>query len=518
MLDPPPVIAPCRSLIFFALLAILMVVTSYALIALLAFACVYVPWLIVVNAGNFQTLALLVAGIVVSISLLWSLVPRRAKFAAPGLLLDRNTHPRLFRELDGIAAALREPIPSEVYLIGDANAWVADRGGVMGFGSRRIMGLGIPLLAAMDISQFRAVLAHEFAHYYGGDTRLGPWVYRSQKAMIRSFESMGAISRAMRFPVMQFLYIAVFGILKWYWQVFLRAISFVARRQEFRADELACMVAGRQALASGLRVLHGAALAWPAYWKSEMSPMLNSGFLPPITEGFAQFLASPKIADQVTSGVERALHAGRVHAYNSHPPLRDRIQAAKAMPNQPFAYEPQSAWCLLSDSEGTEQLFVQMLLPDAKRIELKRVSWNDQATRVVIPSWSSLVGQYAHLLQGIVVDELFDALSRVPQIAPQIRDPEGMLLTPQQRIDRTRMLIAQAVGILLIQHGWRLHSLPGEFHLERGDQKLDPFELIFKLSNGEFTKEQWQAKCLEMGIQRLSLVELSNTAQVVSKA
>jgi Zn-dependent protease with chaperone function len=73
------------------------------------------------------------------------------------------------------------------------NAFVGDRGGIMGFGSRRIMGLGLPLLALLNISEFRAVLAHEFAHYYGGDTRLGPWVYKTRMAIIRVFQSVGSL-------------------------------------------------------------------------------------------------------------------------------------------------------------------------------------------------------------------------------------------------------------------------------------------------------------------------------------
>jgi hypothetical protein len=82
--------------------------------------------------------------------MVWSLIPRRDKFTAPGMLLARAAHPNLFAELEGIAAALGEKVPGEVYLIWEPNAFVADRGGVMGFGSRRVMGLGLPLLALTD--------------------------------------------------------------------------------------------------------------------------------------------------------------------------------------------------------------------------------------------------------------------------------------------------------------------------------------------------------------------------------
>jgi Zn-dependent protease with chaperone function len=60
----------------------------------------------------------------------------------------------------------------------------------MGYGCRRVMGLGLPLLSILTIAQFRAVLAHEFAHYYEGDTGLGPWVFKTQLAIIRIFRTL----------------------------------------------------------------------------------------------------------------------------------------------------------------------------------------------------------------------------------------------------------------------------------------------------------------------------------------
>lgn len=82
------------------------------------------------------------------------------------------------------------------------NAFVADRGGVLGIGSRRVMGLGLPLFSVLTASQFRAVLAHEFAHYCGGDTRLGPWVYKTQRAIVRIFENVGSLKGVARLAIL----------------------------------------------------------------------------------------------------------------------------------------------------------------------------------------------------------------------------------------------------------------------------------------------------------------------------
>ena len=146
MSTPLGSIPPRRSLMLFAILAIVMVFFSYLFTILLAMASVYVPFLIVSHSASLQTVLLLAGGVVMAGIMLWSLIPRRDRFQAPGPLLEPARHPRLFAEIEHIAKSLGEALPREIYLIGDPNAWVADRGGLMGFGSRRVMGLGLPLL------------------------------------------------------------------------------------------------------------------------------------------------------------------------------------------------------------------------------------------------------------------------------------------------------------------------------------------------------------------------------------
>jgi heat shock protein HtpX len=56
------------------------------------------------------------------------------------------------------------------------------------------MGIGLPLFSILNVSELRAVLAHEFADLYSGDTSLGPWVYGVHSALIRS-ESPNSVRR-----------------------------------------------------------------------------------------------------------------------------------------------------------------------------------------------------------------------------------------------------------------------------------------------------------------------------------
>jgi heat shock protein HtpX len=490
---------------WFVMLAVCMVFVSYLFILLLAVICVFIPWMVVSSVPNFQTLVLFLGGVMVAAIMLWSLIPRRDKFEAPGPLLDPVTHPRLFAEIENIAKSLKEPLPREVYLIGAVNAWVADRGGFMGIGSRRVMGLGWPLLAAFNVSQLRAVLAHEFAHYYGGDTSLGPWLHRTQMAMIRTFRGIGSVGRQRLPVIVAALYMMVLGVLKWYWLLFMRAINLVSRRQEYRADELACILAGSQSLASGLRRLQGIALAWPPYWNQEVAPLLDQGYLPSITTGFAQFLDVPLIDKQVQSGIETVIRQGKADPYDSHPPLRDRLAAAEALAIQSQPEDANPAFSLLNDLNAEELRLLKAANPQQSGVSLQRVEWEEHGDKVLIPSWSHAVAEYGFLLQGMTVGELFDALGSVPQMALQIRDPEGMLLTPEQRIARARSLLAMAFARALVNNGWAVHSRPGEFYLDRSGQRLQPFILISQLSDGAISKEVWASRCKELGIESIRL-------------
>jgi len=150
-------------------------------------------------------------------------------------------------------------------LTGEVNAWVTDRSGIAGSGHGRVMGLGLPLLATLTVSQFRAVLAHEFAHYYGGDTRLGPWVYKTQKTLLRTFQSIGSLQKFTRLMILYLMYKVVTALLHWYFNFFLVAINVVSRREEYRANELACQIAGKQPLIDGLRAIHACTSAWRGY-------------------------------------------------------------------------------------------------------------------------------------------------------------------------------------------------------------------------------------------------------------
>jgi Zn-dependent protease with chaperone function len=346
-----------KSLALLAGAAAVLVVFSYIVTLCVAAACVYVPFLAVSYWANFYTVIFFIAGIIVAGVILWSIVPRRDVFSPPGPRLSAADQPRLFAEIYRIAESLNEPIPAEVYLTLDVNAGVLDRGGIMGFGSQRVMVLGLPLIGVITISQTRAALGHEFGHYYTGDTRLLPWVHKTRAAMIRTIQNLGSdrLARAFeRFGWAQMALMIAIGILTTYWKLFMRISQAISRKQEYRADELACCLAGSRALKGALEAMHKAAAAAPSFWHSEMRPAIGAGYRPPLADGFAQFIAAPRISKALAASLEAELKRPAVHPYDTHPPLRDRLTAASAIDGAGPSLDDTPAITLLDDVDCLE--------------------------------------------------------------------------------------------------------------------------------------------------------------------
>ena len=497
-----PTIRPRRSLAFFAALSVFMMLLSYVVLLCVAAALAYLPYLILTKMStlNAQAFILFLSGLVIAGTILYSLVPRRDHFVPPGILLEPSSHPELFAEIHQVAADLSESVPEEVFLIGEVNAWVADRGGIAGFGSRRVMAIGLPLFSILSVCEFRGILAHEFAHYYGGDTKLGPFVYRTQSAVARTLQNTARFGAGISLPwLFRLVQRGVAHLLNWYFLLFLRVINFVSRKAEFRADELACIIAGNRAVAAGLRKIHGAGWAWLPYLANEVSPLASSGHIAPIAAGFTQFLAAPTVAPQIAKFLEKELLGGESDPYDSHPPLAQRLAAVNQDGVTLEASDDQAAACLLPQLEQLELRWLEFVSPERK-IGFRAIAWSESATLAIIPSWRSALAENASLFEGLRIEAVPSALRDLREISRKFQDPKGILLSPEQRIEHVAQLLPVAVGLTLLDHGWQLEAKPGLLYFQKGEKKINIFEIFGQLRSGDFLRQQWFELSQRLGI------------------
>jgi heat shock protein HtpX len=499
------------------------VTLSYLLAIAVALGCMALPYVMFVlypiENGSLLVWRLLLSafGVVAGFTILRSLIPQKEDLKINGVPIDLKQEKRLAGEIESISTAMREPMPSEVYLLGDANAFVSESNGFLGMGKRRVMGLGLPLLEMLSIAQFRAVLAHEFGHYYAGDTRLGPWVYNTRKSMARAYENLGSKSEVLKFlrrwAVVYAVFMVLMSAMRVYWNIFMRVTQAISRQQEFRSDELACHIAGSQGLIEGLEKIRKCQSALGSYWNSVVLPVAMSGFQPTLAEGFGLFMHAPHIEKATDEFLRQQSTIERPSPLDTHPPLAKRIERAKLynLPGPEAGEVADSSLPMTSLIDGLPALEASLLkkiVPALAAKELAPLEWESAGSEVYVPLWRKEVTAFQSRLAGNTLGNLPAVVADPRPIAGLVENPKNGRLSDQQREARALNIVFIAVALSLVDHGWSVRSQPGVFYFDRGEKSLDPGELIGDMKSGKMTAEGWAAFRAENGIGEWPLVPL----------
>jgi heat shock protein HtpX len=466
-----------------------------------------------------------------AVAIIWAIFPRIDRFQAPGPRLEPDEHPRLFRELERLAEQTGQAMPAEVYMVAEVNAAVTQRGGAMGISSRRVMILGLPLLQVLTLPQLRAVLAHEFGHFWGGDTRLGPWIYQTRSAIARTTQNLSRSWLVAPFMA--------------YANMFLRVTYAISRRQEFVADELAARTVGAEVLAEGLRTVSGAAAAFQGYLRSEYLPALGAGFQPPLVEGFQRFVQAEPVTRAMQELVETEAASQEADPYETHPTLGERLAALArytalaagdlSAPTQgssrgrpagaAFAFETglagpaalpsrtaeaadnTPAIALLEDVPRLENLLLAHLLGQQPSQQLQPLAWDELGAAVLLPNQEQFLRSYAPALDGIAAAGLPAALHTPPEaLIARIAQSAGRILSPSEMRQAVQSVFVCALTVSLAHRGWMLDTAPGlPITMRQGARTITPALVVAELASEQLQPQCWRELCQATSITDLRL-------------
>jgi len=471
-----------------AMLAIALMVGFYVLALAVALGLLWIPYAEWTYLDRIHP-KIAFGCIASAAAILWSVLPRADRFEAPGPTLTDASHPELFRAIREVSSATQQEMPTDVFLVNDVNAWVTQRGGTMGFGSHRVMGLGLPLLQGLTVSEFKAVLAHEFGHYAAGDVKLGPWIYKTRTAIGRALATLGDSWLT--------------GIFNAYGRMFLRLTHAVSREQEFLADALAARTVHPAAMASALRKTEGLAPAFASYWESEVSPALEAGCLPPITRGFEQFLATAGIAQAVAQLVNTSEVEGRTDTFDTHPPMRERLAAlARVAAQQPPVSSDPPAASLLRNPEADARRLLEFAVGADVCAKLRPIEWQHLANEVYSQKWREAAVHFAKFLGRFTTDTL-PAGKRAFSDAGRELSPSG---EADLRIAFAVQALSVAVAVALLDSGAVADTSPGQqIVFKKVGASMEPFVAVRQLADGAISLDEWKAQCTAMGIAGVAL-------------
>jgi len=453
-----------------ALCAIVLTILFYILAVGMGLALIALPILEVLDAHRFH-LQLAIFGFGGGVALLSGVWPRRNVFEAPGPRITAATQPQFFKELTRVAQATQQRLPDEVYVLPEVNAWVAD------IGRRRVLAVGLPLLHVLTVTQLRAVLAHEFGHYSGGDTRLGGFLYGARRGIGQAVSELSERRHLLRHPF------------RWYGNAFLRLTFALSRRQEFEADRMAAEVAGRDALIGGLEQVQRAALVYPQYWHGEAVPVLQEGYRVPLGEGFERFLRTPGVTTWLQTHLSQDVHLGRADPYDTHPPMAERVKAARRLRPRTAPEQDPSASTLVKP-DALEEALLGFLVARPREQALQFVSWERVGQDMWGPLWREQLKEMRPHLQALTARTL-PALLVKPDEWLALR-----MKLSKRNVDDNRTLagavwmLGMALADAAFQRGLTIEAQPGEaITLRRGEEQVEPFNLVQALVQGKLTAE-----------------------------
>jgi Zn-dependent protease with chaperone function len=258
--------------------------------------------------------------------LLWFTVARSlwVRSVPPrGVSVTRTDAPQLFRLLDALRVRLKSAAIHDVLIAPEFNAGVAQvpRLGIFGW-HRNYLILGLPLMKALTVEQFKSVLAHEMGHLSEGHARASNWIYRLRIIWAQLETNFDRNPRWGSGVIRAFF--------RWYIPYF-SALSFpFARANEYQADAAAVLVSSKQRTAQALTAVHviGSYLQ-QRYWPAVLAAMKQA---PKTVTPFRGFIAqavreAPEF--ELKGWFTAALNQSTSHQ-DTHPSLTDRLKAIGA--------------------------------------------------------------------------------------------------------------------------------------------------------------------------------------------
>lgn len=231
--------------------------------------------------------------------------------SADGILLERQNSPAIWNRIQELCRQLETEPPENIILGIDENFYVTQSDVLVSekLVTGRSLYVSLSLLRVLSCEEADAVLAHEMAHFSGGDTASS----QRLRPKLLSFELYLEATR-MAYPV--------FAFMRAYYVMFIHALRKDDREREFRADATAAKLVSSTAVAHSLIKVCG----YASYRERIHDTLLGS-------DRVHDELAIP---ERLRQGIEGYAHSNFKediatmhipHPFDSHPPLIERIHA-----------------------------------------------------------------------------------------------------------------------------------------------------------------------------------------------
>ncbi len=433
-------------------------------------------------------------------------IPRRFKYKEPGVPVKPSDYPDLFKVISEVAKNMKQKIPQEVYFNFENNVGVNERGGILGFGSRRSIVIGITLLAYLNVSEFEAVLAHEFGHYSGGAAWLMGIVEKTRSHFEASINVIKENSGFLHFPFL------------WYRKVFLKTAQKMYRQREFYSDYISARFTGTKNTLDVLSKLDVSRATFGLYWTNEVLPIFNQRFRPPVIEGYKIYANSPVTKKEVDRYIKLVPKDNNTNKDDYHPELKARIGAIEKT-NFPVKDENKRPALGLINYDGKLEFELLHTVPglDVNIIgNMNPISWIEAEKTV----WPKVLQEYISRQKNVfknITPIMFPAFISNPEsltkLFPKskietktttqkaVGQSENRIETKEGLSFRAHKILERALLFVLFKSGWNvIYSLGKNMTALNNGIEICPDNVLEQLELKTLNENAWHDLCLKTGI------------------
>ncbi|MEV5773803.1 M48 family metallopeptidase [Streptomyces antimycoticus] len=365
--------------------------------------------------------------------MVWAVIrtARPAVSREDAVTVTRRGAPELWRTVEELALAVGTRPPARIRLTAEVNAAVTEDAPLLGLApGRRVLYLGMPLLACLSPAELRAVLAHELGHFSRRHSRFGAVAHRGAAGLDAARQAIQEASAANHLVRLYAGWpLLLLGL---YTRVFRWLTRPVRRRQELEADREAARVAGPGAMADALRSTAALEAAWQEFLADFLAPMRReTGRIPDDPfRAFAHMVEAPEVREPLAVLRARAVERP-ADPDDAHPALATRLERLARLPAPEPGAEP-----LFPDAPSPDPLTPDPLSLQPRyavalgRVMLsgpnagKRVPWRDWLTELAEYRATRILTPLAEVVRGVEEAEGAGHQKAGPEAVP-IGEPEA---------------------------------------------------------------------------------------------
>ncbi|MCV6628282.1 MAG: M48 family metalloprotease [Flavobacteriaceae bacterium] len=299
--------------------------------------------------------------------------------------LPQEVYPQLWAFIHRICQETAAPKPRKIFADPEINAYVNYSNNWLSLflPIRKDLTIGLGLVSGLQLSEFKAVISHEFGHFSQASMKITSYIHGANTIihhMIYTRDRWDQILRKWRLADLQFAAVAwlvtpivwlIRQLLASFYLLLHRMHASLAREMEFHADKVAVRTTGSKAIISALWKLETLAPAFEQvfshallatqkacyvnnlykniHWAiAHQKPQLESAFHHLDTDSNGQKVYFPTSAPS------------SLDMYASHPPNDMREKNAKT-PFVPCEINTASPWSLFQNPESIQQQMTQLI-------------------------------------------------------------------------------------------------------------------------------------------------------------